>query len=120
MTCPDKILREQHYEQLLRVYYENLAQTIRLCGSDPERLFPWTNFLEQLRQFGKFGIVMAPLLLQVMVSDPKDIFLVDDMANAVGTDKEKSSFAVLTAESTEKYRQRLGDSIDDAKRWGWI
>lgn len=58
---------------------------------------------------------MAPMVLQVMVSDLEDILATD----AIGVDGNLS-FAVFTAASRKRYRQRLGDCIDDAKRWGWI
>lgn len=120
MACTDKKLRDQHFDHFIQLYYDNLTQTIRLCGSKPNGLFQLSDLQQQLRQFGKFGLIMAPLLMQVMVSDAKDIAKVDDMANSMGTDKEMTSFAVLTDASREKYRQRLGDSIDDVKRWGWL
>lgn len=65
---------------------------------------------------------MAPVLLQVMVSDPKDIPHVDEMANVANDEAttKNGTFAVLDAPTKEKFRKRLVDVLDDAKRWGWL
>lgn len=123
MTSTNKQLRDKHYDHLIGIYHENLTGIVEACGSRLQRPFRLDDLHEQLRMFGKFGVAMAPLLLQVIVSDPSMISNLDEMAEAAESadaDSELASFATFDEESTRNFRQRLGDVIDDAKRLKWI
>lgn len=116
-------MRHQHYEQLINVYYRDLVTVVQSCGSNAEKLMPFAEVERQLRSFGRFGIAMAPLLLQVIVSDASNVADMDEMAHEMSKDEvdaKKVTFTNFNPESLARYRQRLGDVIDDGLRLGWI
>lgn len=122
-SSTDKALRDQHYDELLAVYYRNLVLVVQTCGSDPEKLMPFAELHEQLRRYGRFGVLMAPLLLQVIVADENSVKDMDEMSHEISKDEvdgNKISFTEFNAKSVATYRQRLGDVIDDCLRLGWI
>lgn len=124
-SSTDKALRDQHYDELLRVYHCSLVALGRACGVPDDRpLLTFAQLEQQLREFGKYGVLMAPLLLQVMVSEGSQIVDMDAAALEMSqpdhdADKEMD-LAVFDERSLAKYRERLGDVIDDAQRLGWI
>lgn len=122
-SSTDKAMRDRHFDELINVYYQNLANVVRHCGSDVERLMPLAEFQNQLKTYGRYGLVMAPLLLQVIVSDPSSVVDMDEAALELSkpeAERKKLEFTKFSEESLAVYRQRLGDVIDDAKKFGWI
>lgn len=120
MSSTDKPLRDRHYDEFIRIYYDNLAQTIRKCGSDPEKLFTFANLQSEFKKFGKYGVIMAPCLLQVLVSDPSNIADMNVMTSDANDCSANRNIANLDEKSLLKYKKRLSDVIADAKKYGWI
>lgn len=117
-------MRAESYERLLRVYHENVRQVIRSCGSDPEELMTFADLQDQMRRFGRFGVAMAPMLLQIIVADSSSIGDLDAMAHELGksdaAERKEVNFTHFNPASLERYRRRLCDVIDDAKSYGWL
>lgn len=67
-SCTDQALREQHYDELLRVYHESACELIGALGSDARRVFPWWALEEELRQVARYGVgfAMEAIIMSVM------------------------------------------------------
>lgn len=115
LTSTTKALRER-YDDLIKVYHDSLSELITKLGSDPNKLFPFDELKRQLKQFGIYGVIMAPILLQVIVSDPKNII---DM-NVIDKDTTDLDFTTFDDTSKNTYRERVSDAIQDAYKFGWI
>lgn len=114
-------MRQQNYERLLRIFHESVVQVIQLCGSDPNKLMTFDDLQEQLKKLGCFGVIMAPILLQVIVAESNNDL--DQMANELlnaDSEQKRVQFANFSADSLETYRRRMCDIIDDAQRYGWL
>lgn len=90
---------------------------MRKLGSDPDKWFTLEDMIGHLKTVGKYGVIMAPLALQVLVSDPKNII---DMDGAAKDSKKLSDFAILDETTTNEFKERLSDVIQDAIRFGWV
>lgn len=115
-SSTDRNLREKHYDKLIKIYHNALSNTITKLGSDPEKLFSFNDLLGELKRFGRFGLVLAPILLQIITTKPSDIPDMDqfaeDMANNKKTmDESMAEFA--NAASLDKYNQRVRDVVKD-------
>lgn len=121
-SSTDKAMRDQCYDRLLNIFHENVANAARLCGSDPDKLMTIADLHDQMRRFGCFGVIMAPILLQVIVADSSSYGDLDEMAHGLNSDQKQSNvkFANFNAKSLETYRRRMADIIDDAQRYGWL
>lgn len=118
-------MRDQHYDELLRVYHSNLVAVGRACGVPADRpLLTFAQLEQQLREFGKYGVLMAPILLQVIVSEGSQIIDMDaaaiEMSRPDYDASKEVKLVVFDEQTLAKYRERLGDVIDDAQRLGWI
>lgn len=122
LTSTDKQLRDQHLEELLHVYYDALADTITASGSDPAKLFKFSDLEQQLKQFGIYGLTVAPLLQSVLVSGVENISDMDEFADAVSRcGAEQQEFIVKFDENSRpRIVERLGGAIDDVLRLGWL
>lgn len=119
MSSTTKTLRDRHYDEFIRIYYKNLSDIIRACGSEPNKLFTFAQLQAQLKEFGEYGVVFAPMLLSVLVSEPKNIVNMDELAETMDGDTPKL-MATLDASSEIAFKQRLKDVLADARTYGWI
>lgn len=119
MSSTTKPLRDRHYDEFIRIYYKNLSDIIRACGSEPEQLFTFADLQAQLKEFGIYGVIFAPMLLSIIVSDPKNIASMDELAETMDDDSPMH-MATLDESSEIAFKERLRDVIDDARTYGWI
>jgi len=87
-SSTDRALREEHYDKLIKIYHNALSNTITKLGSDPEKLFSFNDLLEELKRYGRFGLVLAPVLLQIITSKPDDIPDMDEFAEDFANNKK--------------------------------
>ena len=50
-ACSDKKLLDEHFDEMLKTYHSTLANGIKSLGSDPEHVYPWFLFEEEVRIF---------------------------------------------------------------------
>lgn len=68
-----KSIRDLHYDDLVATYYDSLSETIKYLGSDPEELLSRENFLDQLKRYSKYGLIMSATVTTAMCMDPNDM-----------------------------------------------
>lgn len=129
-----KEMRDQHYDDFLKIYHESLSFQLHRLGSDPEKLFPYHVFQQQLRKFGRFGLfnktisipvgafrnflpisglIMAVFMMQVLENDNlKDV---DDMAKDLSDGNLSENFT-----KSPKAHKRLRDIVADMVRLKYI
>lgn len=121
-SSTDKELKDQYYEELINIYYDELSGIFRRCGSDPSVLFTRNNLNDQLRRFGKVGLTMAPFFAQMMAANENDILDVDLYAANIekyGIDQVPHLISI-TKESKRTFAKRMSDIIADSIKYGWI
>ncbi|XP_055614000.1 uncharacterized protein LOC129760375 [Uranotaenia lowii] len=121
-TASDKAIRDKHYQELIDLYHETLSEFLIRLGSDPEKLFPRSALDAQLQRFGRFGLLMAVMLLPITTTKSEDVPDLEEMAqkleNGFDVADEVDSFR---SEDTEAvYRQKMGDCCRDIVRLGYI
>lgn len=84
-------------------------------GSDSQNLFTFKDLEDQLRQFGKYGLIFAPILIAVMVSNSGDILDMD----TIQEDSKANGLATLNEKTKILYKQRMSSAIQLVIRSGW-
>ena len=115
LSSTSKELWDQYYDQLIQIYYTSLSDIITHCGSDPSKLFSFENLQEHLKKFAIFGVIMAPTLLSVMLSDPENCADMEKLA-----EKEVLDLANFDEKTEKRYKQRVSDVLQFAKKQEWI
>lgn len=91
----------------------NLLIVNRL-GSDPEKLFPYPALLEQLKKFGKFGLLSASILLPILLSE--NGININEMAEDMEKGKTKAGDNYIS----DIAKRRLREVVIDMTRLGYI
>lgn len=121
-TSTEKSLRDQYLEELLHVYYDALAETLTASGSDPEKLFTFSDLEQQFKQFSAYALTVTSLIQSIMISSGENITDMDEYADAVSRCNEDNQeyFVKFDEKSRPAFIERMGGVIDDALRLGWI
>lgn len=118
-TGTDKALRANEYQNLLKHYHGSLSDTVRALGSDPDQLFSFDDLQGELKRFGKFAFLGVPIMLRIILADPKDIRNYDDMKDTQEELNNKTNYNVLDANADAVYRERMNDIICDLVDYGY-
>lgn len=122
LTSTDKAFRAEHYDQLINLYYDELSAIIKRCGSDPLALFSRDNLNDQLRRFGKEGLIMSTFIVVMLgASESEMADLTEYSANNLESRVDEAPFFLsLTEQSRRKFVKQMSDIIADCIKYGWI
>lgn len=81
-------------------------------GCDPEKLFPYNKFEDQIKIGGLYAIAYAALIMPGLISKREDFPQLDGMT------EDDKKFEKLF--NNPKYLEKLKDVIEDAADFGWI
>lgn len=116
-SSTDKSFRDQYYTKLLETYHLTLSETICKLGSDPTKLYSYENFQGQLRKFGDFTLLCAPLLISIRVAQPKDTNNDDKNTGK----REKVLANIHSNEETQtEYSRLINELITDLVNYGYV
>uniref|UniRef100_A0A336KVV2 CSON000421 protein n=1 Tax=Culicoides sonorensis TaxID=179676 RepID=A0A336KVV2_CULSO len=121
-TCTSAEFRKKYLEDLLKVYHKVLSTLLKKLGSDPEKVFPEKVFREDFKRFGKFGLLMAIMLLPIFVAPSNETPDLEEAAVKMADGKDitqmnddKTSEATMLA-----YNKRMKDVLYDSFEYGMI
>lgn len=100
--------------------FNDLVHPNRL-GSDPEKIFPYETLLKQFKQFGKYTIFVAALLMPMLCAEVDTIPDFDRLAVEVsenGTQRE--DMFRIADEAKRAYTRRVTDIFADLQKFGYI
>lgn len=117
----DKALRDAEYDNLLTLYYESLSKTIRTLGSNPDELFTFANLKSELKRFGNYALIMAPLwILETQQQPGSHEVFTDDMFDEPAAVKSEPSKAPLGSDlrenGQEEFARRINELMEDIVR----
>lgn len=131
-SCTSKELRDNHFQDLLKAYHDEISKGIKNLGSNPEKLYPWKvfmkevnkscynfilllfanynwNFLLQVKEQFIFGMIFSMEAVPFCLLDESDAFDLDVLQG----DKKQNIADVWTVANikTKEGRRRLADII---------
>lgn len=116
----DKALRDLEYDNLIALYYESLAKTVKLLGSDPEQLFTMANLKDELKRYGNYLLIMTPLWNLTACADSGEIANLDEMFDNVGAEEgNKDLVASLSTHGQSEFECRINGLLADIAKLGY-
>lgn len=113
-AATDKALRDKEFDNLIKLYYDSLSKTVKLLGSDPEKLFSLDDLNNELKRCGNFALITAPMILQVSQADSSEVSNMNEMLdNAVENGSEMNLVTGLSGERQLKFGRRLNETVGD-------
>lgn len=123
-TCTSGEMRANHFDELLQDYHNSLRNLLDKLGGDTQSQFPFTAFLQQLKKFGKFGVIMAMFVIPMLTTKTEDLLDLDFYAENQedihkDPEKLKSMITGLTKPGAN-YVSRMKPTLLDLMRFGYI
>lgn len=119
--CTEKQLRDEHFDELLHIYHDEVQRVIRVCGSDAEKLFSFDDLEAQMREYSINAVSMAACAVSYMITDPKDMQNLATLTKAGDEDDVNAKMlAPLTKSTEQRFKERLLDIVNDARRLGYL
>lgn len=118
--CTEASLRHRHFHTFMHIYHGSLSEFLTELGSDPELLFPYQALQDQLKKFGKFGLMMSLMVIQAMVMQPEETPDLDEVARLMEEDPHNIKFMDPGVASEMIYNRRMRDIIHDMNDLGYI
>ncbi|EDS41970.1 Juvenile hormone-inducible protein [Culex quinquefasciatus] len=122
----DESMRAKYYNQLLDIYYQSLGDHLRRLGGDPDKQFPRAALDDQLKRFGRFGLLISFLVLP-MICTPNDEMpdVGEKMEKAqkelqAGEEGKSSVIFSKTELANAMYCERMKGLIKDLVRFGYL
>lgn len=107
-TSTEQSLRTAHFAGMLRVYHESLADLLHRLGGSADAQFSQNDLHRQLNTFGVYGLIMAPITVQVVTVKPEDLPDMDAM-----TEENLDDFDFMVNGSPDAYKVRVRDVVRD-------
>lgn len=73
-ACSTEDLRKDYYHVMLKHYHDNLCSQIRNLGSNPDKVYSWDCFMEEVKKYAFFGLAFSFESTPVIILDPEDAF----------------------------------------------
>lgn len=86
-------------------------------GSQPEKLFPYEEFVNELKECGNFAFLIAPIIIQICVVDPKDVNNLDEICRK--GDEPFDLVQGLSERSQSLFEERITGCIEDLVNFGY-
>lgn len=114
------MFRDKEYENVLKLYYETLAKTVKLLGSDPNKLFTFENLKDELKRSGNYLLVMSPLWISTTQVDPSGMTGMDEMFDETGDGKIKPDLVSgFSADGQREFARRINGLLEDIVKLGY-
>lgn len=120
-TATDKAFRQREYTNLMRHYHRSLSEAILRLGSDPEQLFSYDDFENELKRFGRFVLLMGTYVMEMIVANVDDTPDLDELCEELKSNEEQTQnlYGVMSDKQNREYDQRINDLFDDCVEMGY-
>ncbi|XP_053657724.1 uncharacterized protein LOC128706808 [Anopheles marshallii] len=119
--CTDEEFRRKYYDEMLDIYYRSLSAMLAKLQHDVKELFPRAAFEEQLRIFGRYGILMGMFLVPMMCTHNEELPDIEALAHKMAESQQlNESFFKTTESNQETYTKRIRAVVKDCIRYGYF
>lgn len=119
-TSTDKQFRDQHYTTLLDTYYASLCDMIRKLGSDPQELYTFHDFQQQLAKFSEFALLYAPIIFSIRLAQAEDVENLDVYAEHLQNGHDIDLMHEFDEQTQTIYTRLINDAVTDLVDYGYI
>ena len=99
------------------MYYSSLCQYLEKLGGDAKAQCPFEIMLEQLKIFGKYGLILAICVVPIVCTPKDELF---DKGKLDGNAEEIHKEMQLSEETEINYKTRMNGVISDLIKLEYI
>ncbi|CAG9797245.1 unnamed protein product [Chironomus riparius] len=119
--CTDHKLRTNHFNELLKIYYNSLEEMLNNLDCNANEIYPFDVLQKQMKMYGKFGVIMASFILPALITKDEEIvdlnFVMDQNSKEMN---EMAEHVVDKMIETDSFTKRIRNVIFDAIDYGYL
>ncbi|CAB3219730.1 unnamed protein product [Arctia plantaginis] len=110
-TSTDEDFREQYFQKLIDLYYNELQEAMKRFNLEPDYLYSKATFDSEIKQKLPYGLTIAVFALPVATVS---------VQNAPKVDENMELSAFFAGKASDLYVKRLNGIVDDFVKWGLL
>ncbi|XP_066601530.1 uncharacterized protein [Prorops nasuta] len=115
-SCTSQEFRDAHFDEMLKFYHTELCNAIKLLGSNPNEIYPWNLFTQEVKKYFLHGLTFALEAIPFSLLDESEAIDLDSLTEP----KDLSEVMIATNINSKVGRQRLASMIVDAEKRGFL
>ncbi|XP_045455065.1 uncharacterized protein LOC123664586 [Melitaea cinxia] len=115
--CTDKEMRSNCYDELIKYYYEVLSEQVRELGSDPDKVYSFDTYMQEIKKYSYFGLAFSFESTPFIILAPEDAISMEIEGD---TKKNIDDFWQIKPFKTKAGRQREANNIVHCIDKGYI
>lgn len=119
-TSTDKEFRRQHHEKMMKTYYSSLSENIRKLGSDPNKLYTYENFQNQLRKSGEYVMLRGLMMVQIKLASAEEVTNIDEYSELIDRGVDVDLINLTDEQSLLEYSRLVNEITTDLFDYGYI
>lgn len=119
-SCTDQTLRDAEYDNLLAFYHESLAKTVKLLGSDPDKLFSLDDLENELKKCGQFTLLITPIAVLLSLADSSQTPELNELFENGNENADMGFVSTLSEEGQHEFERRLNEIYEDVIKRGYF
>lgn len=85
-----KDFRDQHYDEMINIYYAEARAMIKRLGSDPDKLFTYGDLQNELKRCGPFVLCMTTVFKLFVLANENDLTEMDEYYKKLANGEDAS------------------------------
>lgn len=118
--CTDAPLRAKHYDDLIQAYHHALRAQLERLNADVNELFPFTAMLRQLKQYGRYALGAALMVVPMLCSAKSDLPDMDELVEKMSGGNWDGTFFGVNNNAEQLYKARMGGILRDMNKKGFF
>lgn len=114
-SSTEQSLRAAHFDDFLHVYHDSLAELLQRLGGNASKQISFDDLDNQLKGFGVYGLIMAPILIQVVTVKAENLPDMDSM-----TEDDLQDFDFMGKGKPDAFNKRIRDVVRDFLARGYL
>jgi hypothetical protein len=94
----------RRFDDVLERYYKSFSDFVRKLGSNPDEIYPFSQFLSDWKVFARFGVMMALMVMKIAVCDQDEVA---DLAETVESGLDMSDTFLYDVKDKELLKYRV-------------
>ncbi|XP_034230266.1 uncharacterized protein LOC117639030 isoform X2 [Thrips palmi] len=117
LCCTEKVMRDKHWDALLKHYHTVLQDTLRAAGiTDPDSVYSWEHFMRRLGEMSGYALLLAPMMLHFLNADQAEVKELQGSVTSLMNEDDTTSQAApasFNIQWSAEVKRRVGDIVDD-------
>lgn len=105
---------------MMKTYYSSLSENIRKLGSDPNKLYTYENFQNELRKTREYVMLRGLMMVQIKLASVEEVTNIDEYSELIDRGVDVDLINLTDEQSLSEYSRLVNEITTDLFDYGYI